>query len=237
MLYTYYMAIVKTLLHQLLEAIFPTFCVGCNTRGNLLCAKCSAKAPRPEPICFECGVASSIGVCPDCARRLHLPRTNIFWVTSFSYVPVRELIHTLKYRRAGKAAGTLGEFIFTRLKKNVSGGDIIIPVPMHASRLRERRANHAELIAAELARHTKLPVHRNVLLKIQSTYSQVAVRSRSARLKNLADSFAVNKPELINNKVVILIDDVLTTGATIIECTKTLRAAGVKGIIVIVVAH
>lgn len=251
----------RQLINSLLDVIFPQYCLNCGASGELLCEKCLAAAPatparsasaglrggraapQTEPICFNCEAASENGICPECARRFHIGNTRIFWATSYKYEPIRKLIRALKYRRAADAARLLAELIHSRLLiqhrvfNKFNKTIVIIPVPMHATRLRERGGNHAELIARELARLSGTPILADALVKIRPTHSQVEARSRAERLKNLARSFAVHDVEKIAGKNILLIDDVLTTGATIIECAKVLRAAGAHSVTVLVVAH
>lgn len=234
----------RQLVDILLEAVFPTVCLGCGAGGELLCEKCLAAAPQAEKMCFNCQAASGNGVCPECARRFRLGKARIFWATNYRYEPVRRLIRTLKYRHAASAATILAEMIHARssdqhrvLVKATAQNTLVIPVPMHAARLRERGENHAALIAEEFAKLANLTFAPDILLKIRPTHSQVEARSRAERLKNLAKSFVVRDAAKITGQNIILVDDVLTTGATIIECVKVLRIAGADRITVLVVAH
>ncbi|MBI5742232.1 MAG: ComF family protein [Candidatus Niyogibacteria bacterium] len=230
----------RQLINVLLDAIFPTNCLNCGAGDALLCAKCLAGAPKPELICFNCESASQNGVCPDCARRLHLGSARIFWATSYKYAPIRKLIQTLKYRHAKNGAAILAQLIHARLlvqHRVLDKTMTIIPVPMHPARLRERGVNHAALLAQALARLSGIRALEDVLVKTRPTHSQVEARSRAERLKNLAGSFAAQDPAAIAGQNIILVDDVLTTGATAIECVRVLRAAGAHSVTVLVVAH
>jgi ComF family protein len=233
----------RQLVNIFLGALFPTNCLNCGAGGALLCAKCLAAAPKPEPVCFNCETASLNGVCPECARRFHIGNTRIFWATSYKYEPIRKLVRALKYRHAEKASAILAHLIFecSYIKHRVfnigTEEVVILPVPMHTTRIRERGNNHAALIARELAQLSGANVFEDVLVKTRPTHSQVAARSRAERLKNLADSFAVHDSVKIAGKNIILVDDVLTTGATAIECAQVLRAAGARSVTVLVVAH
>ena len=129
---------------------------------------------------------------------------------------------------------------------------VLIPIPLSLKRYRERGYNQAELICEELVKldsnsnlrygvdvKTKrnFYLEKNVLIKIKETEHQVNIKDRRDRLKNLSDSFSVKNPEIIKGKNIILIDDVLTTGATLTEAKKILKSFGAKKVIAFTVAH
>jgi ComF family protein len=103
--------------------------------------------------------------------------------------------------------------------------DIIIPVPLHPQRLREREYNQSLLLAARLSHHAGIPLLLACLLRVRPTVPQTSL-SRKERLTNLHRAFSVANPACIQSKRILLVDDVLTTGTTLHECAKTLRRAG-----------
>lgn len=103
--------------------------------------------------------------------------------------------------------------------------DMIIPVPLHPSRLREREFNQSLLLADQLSRHLARPVSAATLVRITATDPQTTL-PRQARLQNLRKAFAVRRPENLKEKRILLVDDVFTTGTTLHECAKALRQAG-----------
>lgn len=113
--------------------------------------------------------------------------------------------------------------------------DLIIPVPLHKNRKKHRGYNQAELIARYSAKQLKIPFAGNVLLKTSESKNQ-SVLSRSERFRNLDGLFSVNKAEVILNKNILLIDDIITTGSTINQCSKALKQAGANSIIAGVIA-
>ncbi|MBI5045958.1 MAG: ComF family protein [Candidatus Niyogibacteria bacterium] len=227
--------------NKTLDLLFPEKCRGCGLSGVVLCEDCRRKLRPPEIFCFACGKESDCGICAACARAYGISPIKVFWAARYSEPPIKALIHDLKYRSATKVAETLGDifcdntnFALQNLKNENS---VIVPVPITARKLRERGFNQSEILAAALSRKSGISLATDILLKIKNTASQVAVAERAKRLENLRDSFAVPHPERISGKTAILVDDILTTGATIIECARELKKAGAKNIIALVVAH
>jgi ComF family protein len=103
--------------------------------------------------------------------------------------------------------------------------DLIIPVPLHAARLREREFNQSLLLADRIGRHLNIPVSCTALIRTAPAPPQTTL-SRKERLKNLRGAFAVPRPESVAGQRILLVDDVLTTGTTVNVCAKTLRKAG-----------
>jgi ComF family protein len=114
--------------------------------------------------------------------------------------------------------------------------DVIIPVPLHPRRLREREFNQSLLLADRIGRHLNVPVSFTDLIRLVPSPAQTTL-SRKGRLKNLRGAFAVRDAESVAGKRVLLIDDVFTTGATVNECAKTLRKAGSGDVFVLTLAR
>ena len=146
---------------------------------------------------------------------------------------MREAIHMLKFGGVRRVAGPLGRLL-------VQGGgevvaDVVVSVPMEEGRLRERGLDHALLIAKWYARDVGLPLVRGVLYKKRGTPEQVGL-SRTARMMNLRGAFGV-RGEAVRGKAVVLVDDVITTGATVRECARVLKKAGAERIYVVALAR
>ncbi len=231
----------KSFLDKTLNLLFPEKCRGCGLPDTALCNDCFRKLRAPEIFCFACGKESDAGICAACARAWDISPVKVFWAARYSNPPVKTLIRDLKYKSATKVAGTLSQIFCDNvghvLKNLKSKNAVIVPVPITPQRLRERGFNQSEILAAALSRHTGITLTNDILFKIKNTASQVAVAERTLRLENLQGSFAVPDPQKIAGKTVILVDDILTTGATIIECSRELKKAGAKNIIALVVAH
>ena len=142
----------------------------------------------------------------------------------FEAGPVRELIHQLKYDRTLELADILGGMLSSILAGKSLNDYWLVPVPLHASRLNERGFNQAELLARSVAKTTGLQVV-NCIKRIRPTVSQTGLE-RSQRLTNVDGAFALTMPVL--GQRIILVDDVITTGATMEECAGVLKRAGAE---------
>lgn len=214
------MTALKKLIHSILELLFPRKCFGCGINGFLICPKCLKEIPFPE-----------------------FPQKDILAAASYKSPTIQNAIRTLKYRKSKIVAETLADLIYDNLKdkllleiKLTGGNSCIIAVPLSKKRLKQRGFNQAKLIAQYLSDKLNIPLANDVLYKNKETISQVQIKNREKRLKNLKGVFAIKNPLLIKDKTIFLVDDVSTTGATIEECRKTLMAAGAKKVIGMVVA-
>lgn len=218
----------STLLARLLDFIFPARCVGCNARGHYLCARCLERAPEADSV--------------------ELP--DSFALFTYDYAPIKRAVWLLKYRGARTVAKPLGQALYGRLIEYLADalalypGEqdkqwLVIPIPLSAKRLRERGFNQAEHLARQLATRdtTTFQLAPKILTKIIHTPTQVSIKDRRARLANLAGAFVVTDKNAVTGRNIILVDDVITTGATITEAKRTLLAAGARRIIGIAVAH
>ena len=169
-------------------------------------------------------------------------------VFAYKHPLVREAIWQVKYNRNRILTNTLGgiiaEEIVELLSENLSVQKereiLLIPIPISTTRRRERGYNQSELLARAVSEHCPglhLLYSPNLLLKTKETHHQSKSKNRQERLKNLIDSFSVTDKDRIADKTVILIDDVITTGATMREAEKTLIKYGAKEIICIALAH
>ncbi|MEW6542646.1 MAG: ComF family protein [Nitrospirota bacterium] len=149
--------------------------------------------------------------------------------------PLREAIHLLKYRGKVALAATLGDLMGTAMDQ-LPAFDLLVPVPLHPTRLKEREFNQSLLLADRLNRRLRLPLSYDNLLRVRRTDPQTEL-TRSARLKNLRRAFAVRRPGDIEGKRILLVDDVLTTGTTVNECAKALRRAGAADVYVYTLAR
>jgi len=114
--------------------------------------------------------------------------------------------------------------------------DVMMPVPLHPTRLRAREFNQSLLLADQLGRHLALPVSATNLVRIAATDPQTTL-TRQERLRNLRKAFAVRRPQDITEKRILLVDDVFTTGTTLNECAKTLRKAGAGPVFALTLAR
>ena len=137
---------------------------------------------------------------------------------------VREAVHALKYRGVRAVAPALGEHMARWFEQTGVRGDLIVPVPLHKRRLRDRGYNQSSLLARELSKRTGLPVGEDVLERTRDTLPQVSLSSRVERARNVEGSFRCIG-EVAGRKI-LLVDDVVTTGSTMSACASALSAAG-----------
>jgi len=208
-----------------LNLLFPCWCLGCGKEGELICPSCRRKLPRINPpICPRCGRPQSSGIiCPACYSQRH----NIDGIRSplrFEAV-IRQAIHQLKYRNLRAIAEPLASLLSDYLTTKPMPGEVLVPVPLHRKRLRERGYNQSELLSRELSKLVGLPVVADCLVREQHTPPQTKATSASERQNNVANAFTCHDRRLKDKKV-LLIDDVATSGATLDACATALKAAG-----------
>lgn len=150
----------------------------------------------------------------------------------------RAALHAFKFGGHRALAAPLADVVVDVLAERWPEGqpDVLVPVPLHPRRERERGFNQAELIARRLGRAWGCPVRRDVLARVVATESQTAL-DRAARLANVRDAFRLRRPELVAGRHVVLIDDILTTGATVSACARAVEAGGARAVGVVAVAR
>ena len=151
---------------------------------------------------------------------------------------MREVIHRYKYRRALWYEPFLADLLVRQASPELqnAGWDMIVPVPLHPARKREREVNQAERLADRLSAATQIPVNKRLLRRILPTRTQ-ALLSRQERLANVRRAFAMQGGQRLNGERIVLLDDVFTTGATTGACAKVLVAAGAGEVCVWTVAR
>lgn len=214
----------RSLRNHLADLLFPPRCLGCRRVDTWLCADCLGQIPRIEPpFCTRCGDRVEGGeICARCQTSpLHISRIRS--VAHFEGT-VRHAMHHLKYRGHTALAEPLGGLLATYWARHPAPVDAVVPVPLHAARLRERGYNQAALLAREMARRLGLAVDERTLVRERPTAPQVGLTA-SQRKDNVHDAFRCLNDALVG-KQVLLIDDVCTTGATLEACTLALQRKG-----------
>lgn len=221
--------------NQFLDLLFPPHCVGCHQVGAWLCADCLAQVPRVEPpFCARCGdVVVADGLCARC--RTAPLRIECIRSVVYSEGTLREAIHWLKYRGRTALAGPLGGLMVTYWMQHPMPADVVVPVPLHTARLRERGYNQAALLAHEMARRVGLVVDEQALVRWRITAPQVKLDARR-RKENVCDAFRCSG-DALTGKQVLLIDDVCTTGSTLEACAVALYEGGARGVQALTLAH
>lgn len=147
--------------------------------------------------------------------------------------PLRKAINLLKYHNMKRLSKPLSGMI---LLMEIPRADTVIPVPLYKNRLRQREFNQSALLAKYTAKKTRMSLLVNCLVKVKDTIPQVGLSSRERR-RNIRNAFGIEKKELIKGKDILLVDDVITTGATVRECSRILKKAGAGDIYVIALAY
>lgn len=146
--------------------------------------------------------------------------------------PVQSIIHHLKYSKRFKAGIFLGEKIAERFKNDLNGIDIFIPVPLHPAKEAERGFNQSYFLARGIAQRLNKEIGKRVIKRVRNTKSQTML-SLDERAENMRGAFVLSNPEIIRNKSVAMVDDVITTGSTIKECAALLKQNGARIIIAV----
>lgn len=229
----------------ILDTIFPIRCLSCNAYGQYLCQDCLIHFPRRlRQRCPTCRrfVTPHGEICFSCTGKNCLD--GLFSGSTYRHPLVAESVHTCKYHFIPALAEPLGRWLAERLLEiDLPLPDMFIPVPLHRRRLRFRGFNQAELLAQTLAETLTpggtIPVLSDILVRTRFTKSQIKTKDREERLLNLRNAFTIN-PEnapLVAGKIIWIIDDVATTGTTLKECARVLKAAGAKSVFGIVLAR
>ncbi|OHA80539.1 MAG: hypothetical protein A3D51_00465 [Candidatus Yonathbacteria bacterium RIFCSPHIGHO2_02_FULL_44_14] len=209
----------------LIDTVFPRECVGCGERSTILCENCMSRIPKAE-------------------QPAHSFITAIF---DYRNPTIREVIWKFKYKNAQVLAKYFGEKLYEEIlgelgdDLNVLGNEafLLVPVPLHKKRLRERGYNQSELLAREIIKYDTAKIFQlasEVLTRTRATKPQAKSEKRAARFETLRGAFVTNSA-LVRGKHIILIDDVTTTGATLSEAHKTLLRAGALTVRAYAVAH
>jgi len=187
------------------------------------------------PICPKCGRPQSSAIlCPGCVGW----QAEIDGIRSpfrFDGV-IRQAIHQLKYRNLRAIAGLFAQWLNDYLTSNPVPGEVLVPVPLHRKRLRERGYNQSSLLAQELGKLAHLPLVDDCLVRERHASPQARTTTVEERRSNVAGAFSCHDGRL-KSKQVLLIDDVSTSGATLDACARALKEAGATSVWGLVLAR
>ncbi len=217
---------IKSILQFFLELLFPSRCLGCGSKKEILCDSCMDKLPTAE----------------------RETESSIFAVYDYRDPLVKKLIWELKYHHLPYLGQKLGDILYSSLIEEIneirifsSGCPIIvIPVPISKERRRLRGYNQSEIIAKNFCNSSLKGIfefNKKIIYKKLNTTPQAKLTNRNRRLQNIKGAFGITKSENVKDKTIIVIDDVTTTGGTINEIIKLLKKSGAKKIIGFAVAH
>ncbi len=185
----------------------------------------------PESSCRRCGKAADERLCAFC--RVHPPEYDSAASWTLYDGAARSLLHLYKYRRVLPA----GTWFAARLAPLLpASAELLVPVPLARGRQRERGFNQSELLARRLSRLTHLPYDATGLARRRETWTQAGL-SREERERNVNGAFRVPEPRRIDGRSILLLDDVLTTGATAQACALALKAAGAAAVHLLTIAR
>jgi ComF family protein len=238
------------MLHYLLNFLYPPRCAVCGVglpidSTRRVCAPClGAVEPLGAALCILCGASLDTadenqrchrcGIAPpafDSARAITRYRSGADGSST-----IAALLRRHKYGLDQSLGRALAEYLDAAPPLDAGGYDVVIPVPLHRARLRWRGFNQAALLGAALARRLDCALDVATLARVHPTPPQTA-RDHAQRARNVRNAFAVRRPARVAGRRVLLVDDVMTTGATVDECARVLRAAGARRIDVLTLAR
>ena len=206
------MNLLATAVRRAIGIVLPASCVGCGASQTYLCDRCLAAAGWPD---------RATGAPPAALDSL---------VAAYAYQDVpRVAVHRLKYTGLRAIAPSMARPMaqaLSRIDANAVEADAVVPVPLHASKLRERGFNQALLLARGVGDAVGAPVLADALERLTNVGAQAAARSRAERFDNVRDAFAVRRGAHVAGLRLILVDDVSTTGATLERAARALKSAG-----------
>ncbi len=230
----------------LLDLVFPRTCVACGAEAaegfRALCWDCMAQESYiTDPYCARCGdpVDGEVQHAYTCSWcRKSVPAFRCARSAVHFRGPVRAALHVLKYERGVETAPDLAILLegcvrthFARVRF-----DAIVPIPLYAARRRSRTFNQSALLGSSLGAKLGVTCDTQLLRRVRWTGTQTELKV-DARKRNVAGAFAAPRPEWVAGRTLLLVDDVMTTGATVNECAKVLTAAGAAAVDVVTVAR
>lgn len=232
--------ILKSIKLFTLDTIFPIKCVGCKKEGEWLCDKCFSKTVLVKSqLCPYCSRLSEKGkICERCKRRTKSNLSGILPACYFNEGFIKDAIHEFKYDGVFDLAEPLANLLINCLLENpLFEGRIIVPVPLHKRKEKQRGFNQSKLLAQKIADAYEVEIEDKVLIRKKSTLPQVSLGSKD-RKSNIKNAFEfVGDSGKIKDKKILLIDDVCTTGATLEECAKVLKENDAKDVWALIIAR
>ena len=224
----------------LTDLLFPKFCLGCGYIGVYLCLSCQNKLkPIEQDVCLYCKIPSFFGLTHlSCQKKLNIDGL----LTLYYYGPIlKKIIKNIKYRLAVQVWQEFYQIIKPEVieklgfYKKLSSDFIIQPIPLTTNKYNERGFNQAKIISVFFQKFINSPIV-DLLARKKETLAQAQLGSLKKRYQNVKGVFQVIDKKYFNNKKVILVDDVVTTGSTVKEAARILKEAGAKKVYVLALA-
>jgi ComF family protein len=228
---------------QFADAFYPAdpYCPSCGRvlldTKTIICHKCAPHVFKPLKFCMVCGRAVKGGqICSICYENKHTYDAGISMFEYNDYTA--PMIQSIKYNNNTVLAYRLGALLALDIERKsniLTQTHMIISVPLHENRLKQRGYNQAQLIAQGLVSQSGIEIKNDVLIKIKETKDQIGL-SKYEREENLKDCFLITDSMLVKNKNILIVDDVLTTASTVNTCAKILKKEGAGKIFFAVLA-
>lgn len=218
-----------------MDWLYPPSCAGCGKGGERLCRSCLQEITPidHQTSCPRCDLPQANHLCPDCQSQ-----PPVFeQLRSYSTYDgsLRRAIHQLKYDNNLPLADTLCRFLISLFAEQNWQIDLICPVPLSQQRLRQRGYNQSALLAQILSWAVSIPCSKKALYRIRETRSQVGLNALQRR-ENVRGAFRAI-PTIVQNKTVLLVDDIATTSATLSACAEALKSAGASQVYALTLAR
>lgn len=236
----------KHLLTGLCDLVYPPHCLICkkhlldHSPADMVCLHCqNALTHNIPPFCLKCSRhlgAMAHPRCRECTKTK--PQFDFAWAACLYKDPLKTLIYQFKYNQKTYLRRPFAQFIIgfvQRYHLDITQFDFIVPIPLFSSRFRERGYNQSQLLAEQIAREYDIPLSSKNLVRIRNTEHQTFL-SEKERWTNIRGAFRIKDSAKISGKNILIIDDLLTTGATGSEAARTLKSAGAKTVGVLTLA-
>ncbi len=219
------------------DLIFPDLCAGCGKKEKTFCEDCKRGIEEVDPYrsCPLCGrfTGRSI-ICGECLgeKRNYSRGFFLYYYTT----PIKNAIYAFKFDGKKRVGRILVQMANERIMGLRNRFDYLLPVPVTERRLKERGFNQAYIIAKEISRIISVPVLSNTVIKLKETKDQYTL-DRTERAKNVKGVFALVEKDHLKDKNILVVDDLFTTGYTVMEVVKTLRSAQPKDVCIFAIAR
>ncbi len=226
----------KLIIKDILNFFFPPLCLICDNlkEDKFFCKDCLELILRSKiypPFCKRCGRTLKGHKCSIKLKYID----EVYAIFNYNDV-IKELIESYKFKRYTKISEFFLPFVIEKIEKVLPAFDLIIPVPLHPSKERERGFNQNVLILEGVKKNLKINYRKDILIRLKPTKPQSRIKEIKKREENVRDAFKVIKSKEIIDKRVLLFDDVFTSGKTLEECGRVLKLKGAKVVFALAIA-